>query len=150
MRTRLGVLLLVSLAACGGRSVVYEYFTTGGAASSASAGLGSFGSDDGGASSGGSGGAASAGASSLAGAAGNAANGGIGGEATDADLQRFRNTGHICIADSCADHRQDDQETDVDCGGPVCPACAVGRKCLTSFDCQGGHFCAAGTPRVCQ
>jgi hypothetical protein len=56
----------------------------------------------------------------------------------------------ICITDSCADHRQDDQESDVDCGGSVCSACAVGRKCFSSFDCQGGHFCAAGTPRVCQ
>jgi hypothetical protein len=53
------------------------------------------------------------------------------------------------VSNQCVDHRQDGQETDVDCGGPVCNACAVGQKCLTNFDCQSGHVCSAGT-HTCQ
>ncbi len=52
-----------------------------------------------------------------------------------------------CVADQCADHRQDGRETDVDCGGGTCPACAVGHHCQTNFDCQSGHICSGG---LCQ
>ncbi len=49
--------------------------------------------------------------------------------------------GHACVSSQCADHRQDGQETDVDCGGPVCPACGSTQSCQTNRDCQPGHIC---------
>jgi hypothetical protein len=55
----------------------------------------------------------------------------------------------ICVASQCTDHRQDGLESDVDCGGSVCASCAVGMRCNTNFDCQGGHFCNASS-HVCQ
>jgi hypothetical protein len=54
----------------------------------------------------------------------------------------------ICISNQCADHRQDGNETDIDCGGGGCGACLVGQKCLSSFDCQSGHVCNAS--KICQ
>jgi hypothetical protein len=53
-----------------------------------------------------------------------------------------------CVASQCADHRQDGLETDVDCGGGVCPGCAAAKKCGTTADCAAGHVCG-GSPRVC-
>jgi hypothetical protein len=37
---------------------------------------------------------------------------------------------------SCKDNVKNGQETDVDCGGPICPACVEGRMCNGSMDCQ--------------
>ncbi len=54
---------------------------------------------------------------------------------------------NLCVSNQCADHRRDGSETDIDCGGSACAACAVGQKCLNNFDCQSGHFCGSG---VCQ
>jgi hypothetical protein len=56
---------------------------------------------------------------------------------------------HQCVADQCADHRQDGQETDDDCGGPVCNKCQVNQRCQTSVDCQTAHFCNSST-HLCQ
>jgi hypothetical protein len=53
-----------------------------------------------------------------------------------------------CVSSQCSDHRQDGSETDVDCGGPTCPSCAVGEKCLVSQDCPAGHVC--NSSKVCQ
>lgn len=33
----------------------------------------------------------------------------------------------------------DAEETDVDCGGPFCPACADGLGCLVGSDCESGR-----------
>jgi hypothetical protein len=74
----------------------------------------------------------------------------------------------FCIAnvctDPCSDGRQDNAETDVDCGSNCtpgscgvcgsgfgqdphpCPQCASGKHCVQGSDCQSGQ-CAAG---VCQ
>lgn len=30
---------------------------------------------------------------------------------------------------------QDGNETDTDCGGPICPHCALAKKCLVDADC---------------
>jgi hypothetical protein len=49
---------------------------------------------------------------------------------------------HECVFDQCRDHRQDGQESDVDCGGPLCDACLGGQSCQTNFDCLSGHLCA--------
>jgi hypothetical protein len=48
----------------------------------------------------------------------------------------------------CSDRRQDNQETDVDCGGPNCKGCDVGQRCGNNFDCVSGHFCTSA--HVCQ
>jgi hypothetical protein len=55
-----------------------------------------------------------------------------------------------CVSDQCSDHRQDGSESDVDCGGLLCNACAVGMKCGNSIDCQPGHFCSSTIPHVCE
>jgi hypothetical protein len=49
---------------------------------------------------------------------------------------------HACIASQCADHRQDGDETDVDCGGSLCNSCRTGQGCQANFDCVGGDYCA--------
>jgi hypothetical protein len=51
---------------------------------------------------------------------------------------------HSC-ANSCGDHKVDGNESDVDCGGGTCLACADGRHCNFNSDCQSGacsgHIC---------
>ena len=42
----------------------------------------------------------------------------------------------ICIAQSCADGRRSANESDVDCGGPLCLPCEDGARCLLSRDCS--------------
>jgi hypothetical protein len=49
----------------------------------------------------------------------------------------------ICLSSQCIDQHQDGAETDVDCGGGTCPACAAGKKCNLSSDCQAGLSCSA-------
>jgi hypothetical protein len=54
-----------------------------------------------------------------------------------------------CVAEQCADHRADGDESDVDCGGGGgCRGCVVGETCHSNFDCIGGHYC--NTSKVCQ
>jgi hypothetical protein len=48
----------------------------------------------------------------------------------------------ICAV-SCADQMKDGAETDVDCGGPVCPPCGPSEKCLSDGDCASPLLCAA-------
>jgi hypothetical protein len=50
----------------------------------------------------------------------------------------------VCMAASCGDGLQDGLETDVDCGGPVCPACPNQKACISGSDCMSG-ICSAGT-----
>src|SRR5262249_2073693 len=44
-----------------------------------------------------------------------------------------------CISDPCSDHRRDGAESDVDCGGPTCPACPPGGVCVSDRDCGTGR-----------
>ena len=44
---------------------------------------------------------------------------------------------------SCTDGKKNGAETDTDCGGGTCPACAKGKGCGSSSDCVSG-VCAAG------
>jgi hypothetical protein len=54
---------------------------------------------------------------------------------------------NLCVSSSCADHRQDGNETDVDCGGS-CPPCGLLQGCATNADCAPNicdpatRFCA--------
>jgi hypothetical protein len=54
-----------------------------------------------------------------------------------------------CVANQCADDRQDGAETDIDCGGGTCAGCAVGKKCEANTDCQVGHTCSITAPHIC-
>ncbi|MBN3786745.1 YncE family protein [Burkholderia sp. Ac-20353] len=58
-------------------------------------------------------------------------------------------------APSCTDQKVDGFETDVDCGGPVCPKCSVGLRCLTNSDCTSNYCNTTSTmggppPFTCQ
>jgi hypothetical protein len=56
----------------------------------------------------------------------------------------------VCTADQCTNHRQDGQETDIDCGGPVCAArCQIDRQCMTTADCAMGLSCSPPLPQIC-
>ncbi len=44
---------------------------------------------------------------------------------------------------TCTDGKKNGNETDVDCGGPICPACADGKTCKNGTDCSSG-VCAVG------
>ena len=55
-----------------------------------------------------------------------------------------------CSSSLCADGVKDGQESDVDCGGPVCGHCLGGKNCDVNSDCLSGvcsttHTCAAST-----
>jgi hypothetical protein len=55
----------------------------------------------------------------------------------------------LCVPSQCADHRADGSESDVDCGGGVCAACAVGKHCNVNLDCQAGLVCSPAS-HLCQ
>jgi hypothetical protein len=42
-------------------------------------------------------------------------------------------------APTCTDGVKNGNETDTDCGGPTCSACAVSRQCLVGADCTSGN-----------
>lgn len=42
-----------------------------------------------------------------------------------------------CVAPACNDNMKDGAETDVDCGGPMCPKCPTGKACSMNGDCVG-------------
>jgi hypothetical protein len=44
----------------------------------------------------------------------------------------------VCLG-MCCDSIRDGMETDVDCGGPVCPKCADLKQCLVNADCFSLH-----------
>jgi len=44
---------------------------------------------------------------------------------------------------SCTNGKKDAAETDVDCGGGTCSACAIGKICLVNRDCASGN-CSSG------
>jgi hypothetical protein len=52
----------------------------------------------------------------------------------------------------CEDGIRDGEETDIDCGGPICPKCMDGQDCLSYTDCQGRDcfsqmgVCQCGVP----
>src|SRR5690606_26216781 len=48
-----------------------------------------------------------------------------------------------CVEPSCSDAAANGNETDVDCGGPDCPACADNLGCVEAGDCDSG-VCTGG------
>ena len=55
-------------------------------------------------------------------------------------------TDGICAAEppeTCHDDIQNQDETDVDCGGRICRRCEDGCSCYLDVDCQGG-YCQGG------
>jgi hypothetical protein len=52
-----------------------------------------------------------------------------------------------CVPNECNDHQQDGQETDVDCGGPICAGCAAGKKCMVNSDCV--TMCCDANTKLC-
>lgn len=46
-------------------------------------------------------------------------------------------------AAACTDKIKNQDETDIDCGGAVCPKCAVGKSCLKNSDCDTNN-CSSG------
>lgn len=54
-------------------------------------------------------------------------------------------SGEACVTDaSCENGTQDNAETDVDCGGDLCPNCPLGSACEEDEDCDAGP-CEGGT-----
>lgn len=60
---------------------------------------------------------------------------------------------NTCLAPTCKDGVQNQQETDVDCGGPNCStpttACANGKICKVNSDCLESWCVIAGTTGTC-
>jgi hypothetical protein len=53
-----------------------------------------------------------------------------------------------CVPGACVDTMQNNDETDVDCGGADCPPCDNGDMCLLGRDCETG-FCDVDTCAAC-
>jgi hypothetical protein len=51
--------------------------------------------------------------------------------------------GCVVVTSSCTDGVLDNQETDIDCGGPNCSPCGPGGRCVANRDCTTG-VCAGG------
>jgi hypothetical protein len=49
----------------------------------------------------------------------------------------------VCYTPTCTNKILDEDETDVDCGGSVCPKCTVGRRCSATTDCSSAE-CESG------
>eukprot|EP00040_Diaphanoeca_grandis_P032673 m.198640 g.198640 ORF g.198640 m.198640 type:complete len:652 (+) comp32701_c0_seq1:117-2072(+) len=50
---------------------------------------------------------------------------------------------------ACNNKKKDGDETDVDCGGPLCAPCALNKACATTQDCSGS-VCKAGKCDTCK
>jgi len=73
------------------------------------------------------------------------------GNAAGAGSVASSGTGSVCAERVCADHCSsgvtESDETDTDCGGSVCQACADKRRCHVASDCQS-LVCAANSCRT--
>jgi hypothetical protein len=64
-----------------------------------------------------------------------------GGRTVGKELGTFES---VTVVTGCWDRIQGQSETDVDCGGRVCPKCTAGKKCIYNRDCLSNN-CNAGT-----
>ena len=46
--------------------------------------------------------------------------------------------GGACVSDVCTNQILDGDETDIDCGGSICPGCGIGQACSQQLDCADG------------
>ncbi len=62
--------------------------------------------------------------------------------------------GEKMVFTSCNDGVLDGRETDVDCGGPTCDPCGIGRICERNSDCESGScedgLCFGDVPESCE
>jgi hypothetical protein len=61
-------------------------------------------------------------------------------------------TNKICTPPGCTDNAKTGQETDVDCGGPQCKPCALGKLCIDHSDCEpitSGSCDIIGSAQIC-
>ncbi|MCA9689242.1 MAG: DUF4215 domain-containing protein, partial [Myxococcales bacterium] len=63
-------------------------------------------------------------------------------ECDDANKDDLDACSNACVLATCDDFVQNDLETDVDCGGGVCPSCQLGGSCEVDEDC--GEVCLEG------
>jgi hypothetical protein len=69
---------------------------------------------------------------------------GEGGEAGEPVVVDIGPCGQRKFALHCYDHEQNEDESDVDCGGTRCPDCAAEEQCRIDKDCSGGS-CSDGS-----
>ena len=55
---------------------------------------------------------------------------------------------HLCAVPSCMDAVKNGTETDLNCGGTMCPKCVDGRACVAGTDCASGVCTAANVCAV--
>ncbi len=55
---------------------------------------------------------------------------------------------NVCVAEHCQNTVQDADETDINCGGDVCPPCMNNQGCMDPVDCQSG-YCMGTTCTAC-
>ena len=56
----------------------------------------------------------------------------------------------VCVTpETCDDDIMNQDETDVDCGGDICPPCATGGECIEDEDCMTG-VCDDGMCKLCR
>ena len=61
--------------------------------------------------------------------------------------ERLQRDGRTCSAEpTCADGLRNQMESDIDCGGPNCPACELGARCRETSDCS---MPSAGCQMLC-
>jgi hypothetical protein len=70
----------------------------------------------------------------------------------DADCQGFNKCAVAagkCVPQTCLDGKKNVVETDIDCGGPDCAPCDVGKVCAGGTDCISG-VCPEMAPLACK
>lgn len=57
---------------------------------------------------------------------------------------------NLCVPQTCTDDMKNGLETDVDCGGGMCPPCGVNDDCNTGTDCTSLVCGGSGSQKTCQ
>ncbi len=67
------------------------------------------------------------------------------GSSGDTDASTGGSSGETGEDPSCSDNVANGMETDIDCGGPMCPSCDIGGMCMAGSDCVSGVCDGMGT-----